>query len=92
MKRSNDLEAALKTEQYGDYCNGKANMANDDHNKKVWNCVGAYFGDNVTTGLLDLLGYNVEAMNNKLNQLVPRQEINNITDGIANLDNVSLTS
>lgn len=88
VKRSNDLEAALKAERYGDFCNEKAETSSDEHHKKVWNCLGAYFSDNVTTGLLDLLGYNVEAMTNKLNQLVPRSEIDNITDGISNLDNV----
>lgn len=88
VKRSSDLEAALKSEQYGDYCNGQANLARDEHNRKIWNCVGAYFSENVTTGLLDLLGFNIESMSNKLNQLVPRQDIDNITDGIANLDNV----
>ncbi|XP_017789347.1 PREDICTED: protein transport protein Sec31A [Habropoda laboriosa] len=88
IQRSNELEEVLKTEQYSDYCKGKADRTTDVHRKKIWNCVGAYFGENVTKDILELLGYNVEAMNNKLNQFVSQDDINNITEGVGNLNNV----
>ncbi|XP_031840951.2 COPII coat complex component secretory 31 isoform X1 [Nomia melanderi] len=88
IQRSNELEEVLKTEQYSDYCKGKAEKTTDVHRKKIWNCVGAYFGENVTKEILELLGYNVETMNNKLNQFVPQEDINSITEGVDNLNNV----
>ncbi|XP_076232600.1 COPII coat complex component secretory 31 isoform X2 [Calliopsis andreniformis] len=88
IQRSNELEEVLKTEQYNDYCKGKADNTTDVHRKKIWNCVGAYFGENVTKEILQLLGYDVETMNNKLNQFVTKEEINNITEGVNNLSNV----
>ncbi|CAK9812673.1 Protein transport protein Sec31A [Anthophora quadrimaculata] len=88
IQRSNELEEVLKTEQYSDYCKGKANQTTDGHRKKIWNCVGAYFGENVTKNILELLGYNIDAMNNKLNQFVSQDDFNNITEGVGNLNNV----
>ncbi|KAK9306240.1 hypothetical protein QLX08_002977 [Tetragonisca angustula] len=88
IQRSNELEEVLKNEQYNDYCKGKADNTADIYRKKIWNCVGAYFGENVTKDILNLLGYNIEAMNNKLNQFVPQEDIDNITEGVGNLNNV----
>ncbi|XP_076674172.1 COPII coat complex component secretory 31 isoform X3 [Andrena cerasifolii] len=88
IQRSNELEEVLKTEQYSDYCKGKADNTSDLHRKKIWNCVGAYFGENVTKEILELLGYDVETMNNKLNQFVSIDDINNITEGVGNMNNV----
>lgn len=90
VMRSNELESALNNHQYYDYCKAKADNATDNHNKQVWSCLNAYFGDNVTTDLLNLLGYNIEVMSNKLNQFVPQHEIDAITEGVARMDNVSL--
>lgn len=89
IQRSNELEATLKNEQYTDYCKGKIDNTTDEHTKKIWSCVGAYFSKNVTKNILDLLGYNIEEMNNKLNQFLPQNEINTLSEGIANLNNVS---
>nr|XP_012145867.1 PREDICTED: protein transport protein Sec31A [Megachile rotundata]XP_012145877.1 PREDICTED: protein transport protein Sec31A [Megachile rotundata] len=88
IQRSNELEEVLKSEQYSDYCKGKANQTDDVHRKKIWNCVGAYFGENVTKDILNLLGYDIETMNNKLNQFIPQEDIDSITEGVGNLNNV----
>ncbi|XP_043253863.1 protein transport protein Sec31A [Colletes gigas] len=88
IQRSKELEQVLKTEQYSDYCKGKAEKTTDVHRKKIWNCMSVYFGENLTKEILELLGYNIETMNNKLNQLVPQEDINNITEGVGNLNNV----
>ncbi|XP_076755413.1 COPII coat complex component secretory 31 isoform X1 [Xylocopa sonorina] len=87
IQRSNELEQVLKSEQYSDYCKGKVENTTDIHRKKIWNCVGAYFGENVTKEILDLLGYDIEAMNNKLNQFISQDDVNSITEGVANLNN-----
>ncbi|XP_014475273.1 PREDICTED: protein transport protein Sec31A isoform X2 [Dinoponera quadriceps] len=88
IQRSDNLEATLKTEQYSDYCKGKIDRSQDDHTKKIWSCVCAYFGENVTKNILELLGYDIDAMNNKLNQYVPQDDVNSITEGVSNLNNV----
>lgn len=92
IHRSDELEAALKSEQFGDYCKGKIDSAENEHKKKVWNCVRAYFSENVTKELLHLLGYDLDSINNKLGQYVPQEEIDAVADGIAKLDNVSNAS
>ncbi|XP_033185033.2 COPII coat complex component secretory 31 [Bombus vancouverensis nearcticus] len=88
IQRSNELEEVLKTEQYSDYCKGKVDNTTDIYRKKIWNCVGAYFSENVTKNILNLLGYNIETMNNKLNQFVSQEDVNSITEGVGNLNNV----
>lgn len=90
IQRSNELEEVLKSEQYSDYCKGKVDNTTDIYRKKIWNCVGAYFSEDVTKNILNLLGYNIETMNNKLNQFVSQEDVNSITEGVGNLNNVSL--
>lgn len=86
IQRSNNLETTLKTEQYGDYCKEKIDRSPDEHTKKIWSCIRAYFGENVTKNILELIGYNIETMNNKLNQLVPQDDMKNIVEGVSNLN------
>ncbi|XP_032675086.1 protein transport protein Sec31A isoform X2 [Odontomachus brunneus] len=88
IQRSNNLEETLKTAQYSDYCQGKIDRSPDEHVKKIWSCVHAYFGENVTKNILELLGYNIDIMNNKLNQYVPQDDMNSIIEGVSNLNNV----
>ncbi|XP_017767013.1 PREDICTED: protein transport protein Sec31A isoform X1 [Eufriesea mexicana] len=88
IQRSYELEDVIRTEQYSDYCKGKVEKTTDIYRKKIWNCVCAYFGENVTKDILDLLGYDIETMNNKLNQLVSQEDISNITEGVSNMNNV----
>lgn len=88
IQRSNKLKATLETEQFSDFCKEKMDKSPDEHTKKVWRCVRAYFDENVTKSILELLGYNTDAMNNKLNQFVPQDDISNITEGVSNLNNV----
>lgn len=88
IHRSKELEAALASGHYSDFCKGKADYAENEHEKKVWNCINAYFGENVTNELLELLGFNIEEMSGKLTQYVP-QDLETITKGISKLNNVS---
>lgn len=86
VKRSNELEDVLKNEQYQHYCQEKIMKSIDDHNQEVWRCVEAYFNNNFSKRIMEILGFDSDEMNNKLNQLVPQQDINNMTD---KMDNVS---
>ncbi|XP_011874105.1 PREDICTED: protein transport protein Sec31A isoform X2 [Vollenhovia emeryi] len=88
IQRSNKLKATLETEQFSEFCKEKVDKSPDEHTKKVWRCVRAYFDQNVTKSILELLGYNTETMNNKLNQFVPQDDINDIVEGVSNLNNV----
>ncbi|XP_024873315.1 protein transport protein Sec31A isoform X1 [Temnothorax curvispinosus] len=88
IQRSNKLKATLETKQFSDFCTEKMDKSPDEHTKKIWRCVRAYFDENVTKSILELLGYNTETMNNKLNQFVPQDDINNIVEGVSNLNNV----
>ncbi|XP_011708304.1 PREDICTED: protein transport protein Sec31A isoform X1 [Wasmannia auropunctata] len=87
IQRSNKLKATLETEQFSEFCKEKMDKSPDEHTKKVWRCVRAYFDENVTKSILEILGYNIETMNNKLNQFVPPNDINSIIDGVSNLNN-----
>ncbi|XP_012288447.1 protein transport protein Sec31A isoform X2 [Orussus abietinus] len=87
VQRSNELEATLRSEQFIDYCQGKADKVADDHDKKLWDCIGAYFRPNVTKELLEVLGYNLDVMHNKLSQFIP-QDVDAITEGVAKLDRI----
>ncbi|XP_058800032.1 protein transport protein Sec31A isoform X2 [Phymastichus coffea] len=87
IQRSNELEAALKNNLFGNFCQNKIDTAPDELKRKIWSCVNAYFGENVTHEILSLLGHNIDEMNNKLNQFVPRQEVEALTDGISKLNN-----
>lgn len=89
IQRSNKLKATLETEQYSDFCKEKMEKSPDEHTKKIWCCVHAYFDDNVTKNILELLGYNIDTMNNKLNQFVSQDDISNIVESVSNLNNVS---
>ncbi|KAL6264790.1 hypothetical protein P5V15_004887 [Pogonomyrmex californicus] len=88
IQRSNKLKATLETEQFSDFCKEKMDNSSDEHIKKIWRCVCAYFDEDVTKSILELLGYNIEMMNNKLNKFVPQDDINNITESVSNLNNV----
>ncbi|XP_011302454.1 protein transport protein Sec31A [Fopius arisanus] len=83
IKRSNELESALKTEQFLDYCQGKIENIEDEHLKKIWKYVGAYFSEDVTQKFLELLGYNVAEINHKLKRFIPEEDVDRVTDGVA---------
>ncbi|XP_046610174.1 protein transport protein Sec31A [Neodiprion virginianus] len=88
IHRSNHLEAALQNGQFGDFCKGKADTATSDHNRKVWSCLGAHFGDNITGDILELLGYDSQSINTKLSKFVPEEQTETSTE-LNKLNNVS---
>lgn len=71
---------------FEEYCLNKANSTNDQHKKYIWHFLKANFEQNPRREILNLLGYNVDDINQKLNQLVGREndKIDGITDQFAN--------
>ena len=89
IHQSKELEYALSSGQYYDFCTAKAEAASDEHDKQVWNCISTYFGNDVSKDLLQLLGFNLEEMNKKLNQHIPQKELDNLSEGVSKLNTVS---
>lgn len=89
VQRSNELDSALKSMQYSDYCRKKIDFATDDHEKKIWKCINTYFVDDDKKELLMELGYNVDSINNKLNQYIPN-EFDDVTQGMSRLGTVRM--
>ncbi|XP_063973908.1 protein transport protein Sec31A isoform X1 [Diachasmimorpha longicaudata] len=83
IKRSNELESALKSEQFLDYCQGKIEQVQDEHLRRIWKYVGAYFSEDVTKKFLELLGYNVPEINEKLQKFVPEEDLTKLADGVS---------
>lgn len=64
-------------------------MTTDQHKKYIWHFLRAHFEENCQLELLNLLGYRVDDVNNKLSQLVGNLDVNNLSDGISNLNTVN---
>lgn len=55
---------------FSDYCLNKANEIDNQHKKYIWHFLKANFEQNPRTELLNLLGYSIEDVNNKLKEHV----------------------
>lgn len=65
----------------------------DQHKKYIWHFLRAYFEQNPTSELLNLLGYSIADVNEKLNQHVDvsnelSNNVNDLNDQFANLNQV----
>lgn len=75
-----------------EYCINKANATNDQHKRYIWHFLKANFEQNPRVELLNLLGYRIEDVNEKLKQHVGPEVKNNVdglTDQFSNLNRVS---
>ncbi|XP_023021491.2 LOW QUALITY PROTEIN: COPII coat complex component secretory 31 [Leptinotarsa decemlineata] len=89
VKKSVELEKALEYGNFTDYCLAKSEDMNDQHKRYIWYFLKANFEDSPRRELLNLLGYSIEDINNKLNQYVTKDE-QNIVDGLTNdFDNLN---
>lgn len=66
-----------------EYCLNKANATNDQHKKYIWHFLKANFEQNTRAELLNLLGYRIEDVNEKLRQHVGVEEKQNSIDALA---------
>lgn len=89
VKKSNELEQALECGNFIEYCLSKADATNDQHKKYIWHFLKANFESNPRAELLNLLGYRIEDVNERLEQFIGKklgQSVDNITDQFSNLN------
>lgn len=65
-----------------EYCLNKANATNDQHKKYIWHFLKANFEQNTRAELLNLLGYRIEDVNDKLRQHIGGEKTNSV-DGLS---------
>lgn len=56
----------------------KANQTNDQHKKYIWHFLKANFEQNTRAELLNLLGYRIEDVNDKLRQHIGESKQNSV--------------
>nr|QYV43135.1 component of the coat protein complex II [Colaphellus bowringi] len=81
VKKSTELEKTLEYGNFVDYCQEKSAESDDQHKKKIWDFLKANFEESPRAELLNLLGYGIRNMNEKLQHYVPKDMHNNI-DGL----------
>ncbi|CAH1984308.1 unnamed protein product [Acanthoscelides obtectus] len=89
VKHSQELEKALEYGNFAEYCINKMEETKDQHQKTIWQYLRASFEANPRVELLSLLGYNIESINNKLNQHVGTElnhNVNGLSDDFANMN------
>lgn len=82
VQKSAELEKALEYGNFIEYCFNKSEVTSDQHKKYIWHFLKANFEQNARAELLNLLGYRIEDVNNKLGQYIGKQLQNNV-DGLA---------
>jgi protein transport protein SEC31 len=86
VQKSTELEQALEYGNFTEYCSRKADSADDQHKKYIWHFLRANFEDNPRAELLNLLGYRIEDVNNKLNQYINKNSADSLTNRLSNLN------
>lgn len=66
----------------------KADACDDQHQKYIWHFIRANFEENPRVELLNLLGYKIEDVNNRLNQFTSKNNVDGLSDKLANLNEV----
>ncbi|XP_078386799.1 protein transport protein Sec31A isoform X1 [Cetorhinus maximus] len=64
--RSNELQTALRSEAFVQYCQSKINTAPTDFEKNIWNFLKVNFEQDPRTKYLNLLGYSKEGLDKKI--------------------------
>ncbi|XP_066261911.1 protein transport protein Sec31A [Euwallacea similis] len=83
VQKSAELEIALETGDFLEYCLKKSNETNDQHKKYIWHFLKANFEQNPRAELLNLLGYRIEDINSKLDQHIGTRVLQNKIDRLA---------
>ncbi|XP_022916302.2 protein transport protein Sec31A isoform X1 [Onthophagus taurus] len=87
INKSMELESALEYGNFLDYCRNKADLSSDQHKKFIWHFIRANFEENPRAEILNLLGYRIDDLNEKLNGVVNnKHDIDQITDGFDNIN------
>lgn len=87
VNKSAELEQALEYGNFTEYCRNKADSLMDQHKRNIWYFLKANFEENPRAELLNLLGYKIEDVNNKLNEVIGIQNnVDGLTDPFSNLN------
>ncbi|XP_049818141.1 protein transport protein Sec31A [Aethina tumida] len=91
VKKSIELEKAVEYGNFTEYCLNKADATDDQHKKYIWHFLRAQFEQNSRAELLNLLGYRIEDVNGKLNQVVGKSQnnVDQLTDEFSRLDDLN---
>lgn len=93
VQKSNQLEQALQSGNYIEYCRLKADEAKSNHERFVWYFIKANFEQNPKGELLNLLGYKPDDINMNLNNFIKTKStadnVNHLSDQLNNLNTVS---
>ncbi|XP_048419476.1 protein transport protein Sec31A [Stegostoma tigrinum] len=66
LRRSNELQTALRSEAFVQYCQSKINTAPTDFEKNIWNFLKVNFEQDPRTKYLNLLGYSKEGLDKQI--------------------------
>ncbi|GCC21684.1 hypothetical protein chiPu_0020159 [Chiloscyllium punctatum] len=66
LHRSNELQTALRSEAFVQYCQSKINTAPTDFDKSIWNFLKVNFEQDPRTKYLNLLGYSKEGLDKQI--------------------------
>ncbi len=66
VERSRKLETSIQNQNLPEFCESKIGSSASEEDEKVWRFVRANFADNPRLEFLDLLGYNMEAVAEKV--------------------------
>lgn len=96
VEKSTELENALQSGNYVDYCRIKADEAKTNHERFVWYFIKANFDPNPKEELLNLLGYKPDEVNMNLSNFIKKSNIsddsiNHISDQLNNINKVRHT-
>lgn len=73
---------------FTEYCLNKADSTDDQHKKYIWHFLKANFDVSPRSQLLNLLGYRIEDINEKLNEKLGKT-VDDLNDKFNNLNRVS---
>lgn len=94
VKKSSELEQALQSGNYVEYCRMKADEAKNNHERFVWYFIKANFDENPKEELLNLLGYKPEEVNMNLNNFIKKNStedsINHLSVQLNNISKVRI--
>lgn len=82
VQKASHLEEALQAGNFVEYCLNKANSTDDQHKKYIWHYLKANFEQNPRAELLNLLGYKIEDVNNKLAQHIGKPVLQDNVDAL----------
>ncbi|XP_060523111.1 protein transport protein Sec31A isoform X2 [Cylas formicarius] len=86
IQKSSELEQALESGNFIEYCLNKSESSNDQHRKYIWHFLKANFDSNPRAEFLNLLGYRIDDVNAKLNEHIGESLLQkgDIIDHLAN--------